>query len=361
CMIGCRHGAKNRLDKNYLHLAERLGVEILPEHEVVAVRPHAGGYLVEARVPGRRRRRPPVTAEQVVIAAGTRGTLELLLRMRAAGHLDGLSPRLGENLRTNSEAVVGATARSDRVDYSEGVAITSSIHPDARTHIEPVRYPRGSNAMGLLATILVDGDGSTPRWRRFVAAVAERPGAFLRSLSVRHWARRTVILLVMQAHDNALRGRLRRGRLVAELDDDRPNPSYLPVANEAARIAAELVDGDPTSSLNEVLLDAPITAHLIGGVCIGEGPDTGVVDAYHRVFGHPGLHVVDGSVIGANLGANPSLTITALAERALAAWPNRGEPDRRPPLGAPYGGLEPVPPRRPAVPADAVGALFYAS
>ncbi len=364
CMIGCRYGAKNRLDKNYLHLAERLGVEIFAEHEAVAVRPRNGGYAVETRRPGWGRRTRAFEADDVIFAAGARGTATLLHRMKDQGLLPHLSDRLGHNTRTNSEALVGATARDDRTDYSYGVAITSSIHPDDHTHIEPVRYPRGSNAMGLLSTVLVDGGGRVPRWLRFLATAVRRPRVFLRSLSVRHWAQRTVILLVMQSHDNALRSRLRRGplgtHLTTELDHGRPNPTYLPIANEAARIAADTIGGDPGSSINEVLLDAPMTAHLIGGACIGEGPDTGVVDAYHRVFGHRGLHVVDGSTIGANLGANPSLTITALAERAMALWPNAGDPDPRPDPGAPYEHVDPVPPVRPAVPTGAPAELFYA-
>jgi len=364
CMIGCRFGAKNRLDKNYLYLAEQLGATIHPEHEVVAVVPSNGGYRVVARRPGWGRRTSTFCARQVILAAGARGTATLLHRMRDDGLLPRVSARLGHNTRTNSEALVGATARDDRVDYSFGVAITSSIHPDERTHIEPVRYPKGSNAMGLLSTVLVDGGGRVPRWVRFVATALRKPGVFLRSLSVRHWARRTVILLVMQSHDNALRSRLGRGlfdrRLTTELDRGRPTPTYLPIANHTARLAAEAIGGDPGSTVNEAILDVPMTAHLIGGVCIGENPDHGVVDAYHRVFGHPGLHVVDGSVIGANLGANPSLTIAALAERAMAMWPNGGDADRRPPLGEPYRPVDPVPPRAPAVPPSAPAHLFYA-
>jgi cholesterol oxidase len=342
CMVGCRHGAKGSLDRNYLWLAERLGVTIHAEREAIDVAPDPAGYAVRARVPGRRGHVEVFRAEQVVLAAGALGTLRLLLASRQQGLLPRLSARLGENVRTNSEAIVGATARSSAVDYSRGVAITSSIHPDRHTQIEPVRYPPRSNAMGLLATVLVDGGGSVPRQLRFLGRVVHHPVAFARSLSVRRWSERTIILLVMQSRRNALRVTLRRGRLTSE-PGEVPAPSYLPVANEAARIVAELIDGQPGSAVNEVLFDVPTTAHLIGGACIGASAEEGVVDPYHRVYGHPGLHVVDGAAISANLGANPSLTITAQAERALALWPAKGEPDLRPPLGEGYARLVAAP------------------
>ncbi len=363
CMVGCRHDAKNSLDRNYLYLAERHGAVVHPEHEAVDVRPLAGGgYAVDTQRPGAwfRKRRRSFTAAQVIFAAGALGTLRLLLRLRHAGRLPYLSPRLGELVRTNSEAILGATARRGGVDYSQGVAITSSIHPEPHTHIEPVRYPPGSNAMGLLATVLTDGGGRVPRQVRFLGNVVRHPITFLRSLSVRRWSQRTVILLVMQSLDNSLRVFLRRGkRLTSEQGHGAPNPTYLPVANEAARVAATAMGGWPGSAVNEVLLDVPTTAHLIGGACIGATPRDGVIDPYHRVYGHPGLHVVDGAAVSANLGANPALTITAMAERAMALWPNRGDPDARPPLGEPYRRLAVVAPQHPAVPATAPAALSW--
>ena len=249
--------------------------------------------------------------------------MRLLLRSR----LPGISPRLGDVVRTNSEAIVGAAAPKP-AGLSRGVAITSSFRPDDETLVEPVRYGAGSNAMGLLGTILVDGGGRMPRPLRFAAEAVRHPVVFARSLSVRRWSERTLILLVMQARDNRLRLTLRRGRLRSTGADI---PTYLPQANAAARHAAAVLGGQPGSSLNEVLLGRPTTAHVLGGCVIGASPDVGVVDRYHRVFGQPGLHVVDGSAVPANLGSNPSLTITAMAERALSAWPRRGEPDSRPP------------------------------
>lgn len=362
CMTGCRYNAKNRLDKTYLYLAEQRGTLVHPESQVVDLIPIEGGYRIVTERPGAwlRKRRRTHTAEQIVFSAGALGTTKLLLRFRDSGRLNGLSPRLGRHVRTNSEAIVGAVARDTSVDYSQGVAITSSFQPDEHTHIEPVRYEKGSNAMGLLTIMMVDGGGRTPRWLRFLAAALTHPAELLRSLSVRRWSERTIILLVMQSLDNSLRVvRGRFGRLTSRQEHGKPNPTYLPVANEAARVTADLIDGQPGSSINEVLLNAPLTAHVIGGACIGATPDKGVIDPYHRVFGHGGLHVVDGAAVTANLGVNPSLTITAMAERAMSFWPNKGEPDARPNQGEPYAMIDPIPPRDPAVPADAPARLFY--
>jgi cholesterol oxidase len=325
-MTGCRVGAKNSLDRNYLWLAERLGVEIRAEREVRLLRRRDDGWELVCERPGAwtPRRRDVVRAEQVVLAAGVLGTLRLLLRSQ----LPGISPRLGDVVRTNSEAIVGAAAPKP-AGLSHGVAITSSFRADDETVVESVRYGAGSNAMGLLGTILVDGGGRVPRPLRFAAEAIRHPVVLARSLSVRRWSERTLILLVMQARDNRLRLTLRRGRLRSSGADI---PEYLPQANAAARHAAAVLGGHPGSSLNEVLLGRPTTAHILGGCVVGASADDGVVDRYHRVFGQPGLHVVDGSAVPANLGSNPSLTITAMAKRALSSWPRRGEPDARPPL-----------------------------
>ena len=389
CMTGCRHGAKNTLVKNYLWLAERLGVEIHPLTTVTAVRPlddppagaeaadreapgrppssrPAGGYVIEtvrtgAWLAGRRR---TFHADQVVFAAGALGTQRLLHEMRAAGALPRLSPRLGALTRTNSEAILGASvlrpdARRRGLDFTEGVAITSSFHPDPQTHVEPVRYGPGSNAMGLLQSALVDG--GPHRVRRWLATLARSPLTYLRLLSVRDWSRRTVVALVMQSLDNSLtlrsrRTRLGRRRLVSGPGHGAPNPTWIPTGNRAARLLAEEIGAVPGGALTEPF-NVPMTAHILGGAAIGATAEEGVVDAYHRVFGHPGLHVLDGTAVSANLGVNPSLTIAAQAERAMSYWPNRGEPDPRPALGEPYVRVEPVPPRNPAVPAHAPAAL----
>jgi cholesterol oxidase len=275
--------------------------------------------------------------------------------MRDEGHLPRLSDRLGLLTRTNSEALLGASARGHDVDYSHGVAITSSFYPADDTHVEPVRYGKGSNAMGLLSTVLVDGGRA--RVSRWLKECATRPAVFARSLSVRRWSERTIIALVMQSIDNSLvvsgrRGRLGRWRLTSRQGHGAPNPSWIPLGNDAARGLAQEIGGDPGGNLGE-LLGAPMTAHFIGGAVIGASAATGVIDGWHRAYGHAGLHVVDGAAISANLGVNPSLTITAQAERAMAFWPNKGEPDPRPPLGTAYQPVPPVPAARPAVPAGA--------
>lgn len=362
CMVGCRVGAKNTLDRNYLYLAEKRGATIHPDTQVTDLEPMpGGGWRVTTARPGAvvRRRPRTYTAERVVLSAGVLGTVKLLLRLKDRGRLPALSERLGDVVRTNSEAIVGASARRPMPELTEGVAITSSIHPDDHTHIEPVRYPPKSNSMGLLTTVLVDGGGRVPRQVRFVGKVVRHPVQFLRSLSVRRWSERSIILLVMQSRDNSisLRRHPKLDVLVTRPGHGEPNPTYLPVANDAARATAEMLDGDAWGAWNETLLDAPTTAHILGGCVIGDDPATGVIDPYHRVYGYEGLSVADGSAVSANLGVNPSLTITAMTERAMAFWPNQGDEDPRPPVGDPYRRLEPVPPRAPAVPVGAPGEL----
>ncbi|WP_416966813.1 GMC oxidoreductase [Streptomyces sp. 4F14] len=364
CWTGCAHNAKNTLDKNYLYLAEHHGAEVHPLTTVRAVRPLAGGgYAVDTvrsgRSPRRRANLRTFTAGQVVFSAGTYNTQKLLHRMRDTGVLPRISRRLGLLTRTNSEAILGATARRNDVDYSQGVAITSSIHPDEHTHIQPFRYAKGSNAFGLLMTALTDGDKPHPRWVTWVQELARDP-RHLGSLWVRHWSEKTIMLLVMQSLDNSLtvsgkNTRFGRHKLVTSQGHP-PNPTWIPVGNEVARRVAEKIGGTATATASDIT-NTPATAHFIGGCTIGDSPDTGVIDPYHRLYGHPGLHVVDGSAISANVGANPSLTITAQAERAMALWPNKGEADQRPDLGSAYHRLRPVSPRRPVVPEHAPAAL----
>jgi cholesterol oxidase len=362
CMTGCRHGAKNTLLKNYLHLAERAGASVYPLTTVTRIRPlPGGGYRVDTtptrgRFRGRRR---SFHAGQVVLAAGTMGTQRLLHRMCDEGRLPHLSRRLGELTRTNSEAILGARTFRRGVDYRSGVAITSSLHPDRDTHVEPVRYGKGSNAMGLLATALADA-GRGPRPLAWLREAARNPAAMVRNLSMRRWSEQTIIALVMQARDNSVTCSTRRTllgrRLTSRQGHGEPNPTWIPAGHEAVRRIARRIGGVALGGWND-LFNIPMTAHILGGAVIGDSPDSGVIDPYQRVYGHPGLHVMDGSAVSANLGVNPALTITAQAERAAAFWPNRGEPDPRPPLGSPYRRIDPVAPAAPVVPASAPGAL----
>ena len=369
CMTGCRHGAKNTLMKNYLWLAERAGAEIHPLTTVVRVAPlPGGGYSIRTRPTGSwfgRTRERTFTAEHVIFAAGTMGTQRLLHRMKGDGVLPGLSDRLGLLTRTNSEALCGAEVRlreREKHDFTRGIAITSSFHPDDQTHIEPVRYGKGSNAMGLLVTLMTDGGGKVPRFVKWLGVVLRHPGQIVSHYAgLAHWSERTTIALVMQTLDNSItvfpkRGLFGRFKLSSKQGHGLPNPTWIPAANEAVRKVAKRIDGFPGASIGE-MFDVPMTAHFLGGATIGDSPRTGVIDPYHRVYGHPGLHVVDGSAISANIGVNPSLTITAQAERALSMWPNRGEPDPRPLLGDAFVPVAPVDPKAPAVPAGAIGAL----
>ncbi len=365
CMTGCRVGAKNTLVKNYLGLAETAGAEVLPLTTATGLEQRAdGSWAVTTKRTGAwvRKRPRTITAGQVVLAAGTWGTQNLLFAMKDQGLLPRLSASLGELTRTNSESIVGAGAyKVDPTrDFTRGVAITSSFHPDGKTHIEPVRYGKGSNAMGLLQTLMTDGGGPVPRWVKFLAEVVRHPLMLLRMLSVRRWSERTSIALVMQNLDNSITTFTKKGvwgrRLSSKQGHGEPNPTWIPAGNEATRRMAKHIDGVAGGTWGEIF-DIPLTAHFIGGCTIGADADHGVIDPYHRVYNYPGLSVVDGAAISANLGVNPSLTITAQAERAFSLWPNKGENDSRPEQSAPYSRVDPVAPRRPVVPAGAPGEL----
>ena len=363
CMTGCRHGAKNTLVKNYLALAEKAGAVVRPLTTVTGVRPlPGGGYAVDTVRTGRWFSRRPdrtFTAEHVVFSAGTYNTQKLLHQLRDSS-LPKISPRLGYLTRTNSESLLGVRIDKPTEDYTKGVAITSSWHPDENTHIEPVRYGKGSNAMGMLNTIMTEGGTRRHRWAQFLRLLLQKPAA-VRLLVPRKWSERVIILLVMQSLNNSitvLRKRTRLGfrKLTTVQGEGEPNPTWIPAANRAAEQLAENVDGIAGGTWGD-LMNIPMTAHFIGGCPIGDSPATGVIDPYHRLYGYEGLHVIDGSALSANLGVNPSLSITAQAERAAALWPNRGEVDQRPPLGVRYQRLDPIAPASPIVPADAPGAL----
>ncbi|MGW4540253.1 GMC oxidoreductase [Streptomyces chartreusis] len=373
CMTGCRHGAKNTLNENYLYLAEKAGAVVHPMTTVVSVTDDSqGGYAV-ATLPtdGKKKGEGRLfKARRVVLAAGTYGTQTLLHRMKAGGQLPYVSARLGELTRTNSEALVGAQTDNRRyrratgeakVDFTRGVAITSSIHPDENTHIEPVRYGKGSNSMGGLSILQVPYAEGSSRVAGWLANAVRHPMMMLRSLSNRRWSERTIIGLVMQSLDNSLTTYLKpdgvgKGLLTARQGHGAPNPKQIRAASEAASAIAADINGFAGSNVGE-LMGTPLTAHFLGGCPIGDSPETGVIDPYHRLYGHPGISVVDGAAVSANLGVNPSLTITAQAERAMSYWPNNGEADQRPAQGAAYERLNPVEPKSPAVPAEAFGAL----
>ncbi|MER5613606.1 GMC family oxidoreductase [Streptomyces sp. NPDC002215] len=371
CMTGCRHGAKNTLNENYLHLAQKAGAVVHPMTSVVAVTENStGGYAVKTLPTDNRKKGKgrTFTARRVVVAAGTYGTQTLLHRMKDTGLLPRISSRLGELTRTNSEGLVGSQTSdrryrkkhgTARADFTRGVAITSSIHPDENTHIEPVRYGKGSNSMGAL-TILQVPYGAH-RVRRWLLELVKHPTLAARSLSNRRWSERTIIGLVMQSLDNSLTTYRKpdgvgKGLLTARQGHGAPNPTQIEAATRSATLLAEEINGFAGSNVGE-LMGTPLTAHFLGGCPIGATAEDGVIDPYHRLYGHPGISVVDGSAVSANLGVNPSLTITAQAERAMSFWPNKGEADPRPAQGEEYERLTAVEPRSPAVPKDAFGAL----
>jgi len=326
CMIGCRHGAKNSLDKNYLWLAERRGLRIEADTEVTWVRPRSeGGYEVTARKGRSRlgRRTVHFLARQVIFAGGVLGTVPLLLELRQHPHgLPHLSPRVGDRVRTNSEALMGVTTLRPDLDASRGVAITSILHTDEHSHLEPVRYPAGSGFFRLLAAPLVNGESAPVRLVRSLLAVARHPWRWLRAMLVRDFARSTVILLFMRTLEGTLR--LRRGLFgLASAPGVGPAPSAsMPEAASLAQRMAQKIDGVPSTLVTETLLGTPVTAHILGGACMGATAEEGVIDHRHRVHGYQGLYVVDGSAVSANPGVNPSLTITALAERAMSLIPD---------------------------------------
>jgi cholesterol oxidase len=363
CMTGCRHNAKNTLVKNYLGLAENAGATVWPMATVKTIRPlEGGGFSVDLKQTGGKTRKT-LTARHVVVAAGAYNTQKLLHTMKANDVMPKLSDRLGYLSRSNSEALVGAVGVHDTEDFTEGVAITSSFYPEPHTHVEPVRYGKGSNLMGFLATVLTDQEGDTPRWKTWLKTAGKHPGVALRTLWVRKWSERSVIALVMQNVDNSLTvfpKKVKDGSvtLSSKQGEGDPNPTWIPAANEVARRMAEILGGNAYGTVGD-LIAAPMTAHFVGGAVIGDSPERGVIDPYLRVWNYPDMYVVDGAAVTANLGVNPSLTITAQAERAFALWPNKGDADVRPAQGQAYQRVEPIAPKNPIVPEHAPAALRF--
>lgn len=334
CMVGCRYGAKNTLVKNYLWFAEKLGVEILPERHVTDVKPlgdgtGADGYVVRHERSGAwvRRGEQELRARGVVLSAGTLGTNRLLFASKLRGSLPRVSDRLGWLVRTNSESILGVTAPDDTRDFSNGVAITSSIHPDPDTHIEPVTYGRGADSQSLLFTLMTEAGGRGTQPLALLANVVRHPVHAWRASRIKGWSRRTVVLLVMQSLDNSMRLKVKRrwpnGNVVltTEQDAHNPNPDKIPAAYRATEWVARRIGGTAQAMVTEASLAIPTTAHVLGGAVVGRDPSTGVIDDAHLVFGYENLLVCDGSAVPANIGANPSLTITAMTERAMQQVP----------------------------------------
>jgi cholesterol oxidase len=325
CMTGCRFNAKNTLDKNYLYLAEKLGLEVVTEAEATAVRPVDGGYRVETRGGGVH------TSKNVVFSGGVLGTVEILLRMKADPEgLPRISDRLGEFVRTNSESLIQVVSERRDHDLSKGIAIGSILETDEHSHLEPTRYGAGSGFFRLLAAPHVAGATFWTRLANLLGTVVRHPIRLLRAVLVPDFAKYSVILLYMRTLEGSLRMKLGRGittgfatGLTTELGEGPPPTASIPEATELARRVAEKIQGLPVSLVTETAFGVPTTAHILGGCCMGASADQGVIDRDHKVFGYEGLFVVDGSAVSANPGVNPSLTITALAERAMSRIPAR--------------------------------------
>ena len=348
CMTGCRHNAKNTLVKNYLYFAEKHGAEIKANTTVTRIEKNGDKWQINTRksaswLPISSQ----ITADQVIVAAGAFNTQRLLHRMKSKGILN-LSDALGKLARTNSESLVGAIMPNRDIDFSKGAAITSSFFPNKNTHVEPVRYGKGSNSMGLLQTIMTSSDQPTVRTLQWLTAAFKNPTLILKILNVRKWSERSVIALVMQNLNSSVTTYEKSGlfgrKLTSKNDTSTPNPTWIPEANEVAKRIAKNYGGIAAGNIGN-LVGAPFTAHFSGGCVIGKDKESGVIDPYHRVWDYPTLHILDGSTITANLGVNPSLTITAQAERALSFWPNKGESDIRPSQSSPYKVLAPITPQ----------------
>jgi len=338
CMTGCRYDAKNTLDRNYLWLAERRGLEIAADTEVTWIRPVDGGYEVtalEGRSPVRwLRRRRVYRARRVILAGGVLGTVPLLLRLRESPDgLPALSTRVGEDVRTNSEVLMGVVSeRRDRA-LSEGIAITSIVRTDEHSSLEPVRFADGSGFFRLLITPHAAGRTLFARLGALLARMIRHPVRTLRAFFVPDLARHSMIVLYMRTLEGKLSLRLgrslrtlfRRG-VVTEVQTGEAPTAAIPEATELAERIAEKIDGFPVSLITETLWAAPTTAHILGGAVMGAGPDEGVIGPDHQVWNYPGLYVIDGAAVSANPGVNPSLTITALAERAMSRIPERDGP-----------------------------------
>ena len=332
CMVGCPVGAKNTLDKNYLYLAEGLGAQIIPETEVTGVRPCNGGYeIFTRRSTGLAHPEKTYRAEGVMFSGGVLGSVKLLMKCRQKGLLPKLSNQLGNYVRTNSEALLGVASRDRNTDWNDQIAITSGIYADDTTHIEMVRYNKGSDVLLNLFTLMTDGGGKIPRPIKFLGNIAKHPITFIKLLWPLGKASTTTVVLVMQTDENHLEldyqprwwrlgGHSMNSRVPVGMQRA---PAYIPIANEVTRRLARKMNGIPLSGLPEVAFNAPSTAHILGGCCMGASPEKGVVGFNGEVFGYPNLFVADGSVVPANLGVNPSLTITALSEYIMSQLPEK--------------------------------------
>jgi cholesterol oxidase len=331
CMTGCRVGAKNTLVKNYLYFAEKNGAEVLPETEVTAIRPiDGGGYRIETKPTFGKGAGGHFTADRLILSGGVMGTMPLLLQMKEDPNgLPKLSDRVGDFVRSNSEALIAVISPEKGTNFSKGVAITSILHTDEHSHIEPVRYGSGSGFFRTMVAPHTPGLTVLSRIWGGIVSFLRQPIRWVRAVFVSDMAKHSQVLLYMRTLEGTLRMRLGREwrtgyrrALVTKIDDPSQAPSaFMEEATDLAERFAEKTGGVTATLMTETLLGVPSTAHILGGACMGDSAETGVIDANHEVYNYPGLYVIDGSAISANPGVNPSLTITTLAERAMSLIP----------------------------------------
>ncbi|MHC1705865.1 MAG: GMC oxidoreductase [Tenuifilaceae bacterium] len=333
CMVGCRQNAKNTLDKNYLFFAEKFGVEIISENEVVGIKKVDDEYEIAVKkVTGFFNTTKIIRTKGVVLSGGVMGSVKLLIKCKQKGWLPNISENIGNYVRTNAEALIGVMAKDLKVDYSDNTAITSGVYPDEFTHIEMVRYNKGSDLIGLLATVLVDGNSKVPRWMKLFQTIFRHPFTFIRTFTPRNFGARASILLVMQTVEGTYLKLtysrkwyfLGKRRMDTKLPEGQKKiTAFIPIANKIAKMMAERMDGIPMSLWTDAMFDIPTTAHILGGAIMANSPETGVVDYGGKVFGYENMYIADGSVIPVNLGVNPSLTILALSEYIMSNIPEK--------------------------------------
>ena len=333
CMVGCRYNAKNTLDKNYLYLAEKLGAQISAEKEVLNIKQDTEGYtLTYKKSTGLLRYKNSIKAKKIIFSGGVMGSVKLLLKCKEKQYLPNLSKCLGEYVRTNSESILGIRSQTidKNKDFTKGIAISSGFMPDSTTHIETCRYGVGQNSMSMLTTPIFNKNNIIPVPIRWIFNIILHPVRFIRDSIPYKWSSQTVILLIMQPVSNYLKlsykrrwWRLWGKSMNSELSSGEPIPSSIPMGEQVANDIANDINGVPMSTYMDTFFGIPTTAHILGGAAMGDSDQSGVVNKNFEVYNYPGLYVIDGSVVPSNLGVNPSLTITALAEYAMSKFPQK--------------------------------------
>ena len=331
CMVGCQHNSKNTLDKNYLYLAEKLGVQVLPEHEVSGIEHKENNYQINIKSSTRIfSKKKSFSANKVILSGGVMGTVKLLFQCKSKGLLPNLSKKLGDFVRTNSESILGVVnANKEQKDFTKGIAISATFHPDDKTSIETVRFGKGQNALAGLSTIL-PSTRSLPSVIGWILAIFQSPVTFLKSIFPYKWSEKSAILLVMQPINNYLKlnynprwWRFGFKSMNSNKSTNEKIPAHIPIGEKVAKMIAKKTGGTAMTSYFDSLFGIPTTAHILGGCCISKNIDEGVIDEKFEVFNYPGMYVIDGSSIPSNLGVNPSLTITAMAEYAMSVMPKK--------------------------------------